>query len=57
MTHEQFEEWLDKKIAEAIKGEPKAAGIDRDYFDGRRTALESVKAKFRGILPPPTTLS
>lgn len=51
MTPKGFEGWINLKISEAHKEEPKEAGKGRNYWDGRITAMESVKAKLRIVEP------
>lgn len=53
MTPKGFENWINLKIAEAEKEEPKGVGKGRSYWDGRLTALESVKEKLRIVEPDP----
>jgi len=59
MTHEQFVEWLDEKIAEHRKSE---TDLTKGYVVRRlhlelASQLGEVKEKFFTLTPPPTTLS
>lgn len=59
MTHEDFVEWLDEKIADHRR---RGDNVSKTYV-ARRThielasQLEEVKQKFFTLTPPPTTLS
>lgn len=58
MTHEDFVEWLDKKIQTWEKVYQDSPKWDKNNFAaGKSEAFEEVKDKFFTLTPPPTTLS